>query len=72
MLNASQNLTNLAPFTEASTSNTPASTAGWFAIIPMDLPANRENPTTMFSANSLWTSKKLLGSESWRIISLIS
>src|SRR6266480_4960901 len=34
MLNASQNRTNRAPFTEASISSVPASTAGWFATIP--------------------------------------
>ncbi len=50
MLNASQNRTNRAPFTDASMSSVPASTAGWFATMPTGRPSSRANPTTMLRA----------------------
>ena len=50
MLNASQNRTNRAPFTEASMSSTPARCAGWFATTPTGRPSSRANPTTMLRA----------------------
>src|SRR5260370_1023507 len=62
ILNASQNRTNRAPFTEASMSSTPARNAGWLATIPTDRPSRRAKPTTRFFAKCSWTSKKYLSS----------
>ena len=50
MLKASQVRTNRAAFREAPMSNTPASTAGWFATMPTDWPPRRANPVTMLRA----------------------
>ena len=50
ILNASQNLTNLAAFIDALMSNTPANLDGCCATIPIDLPASLANPTIMFVA----------------------
>ena len=48
MLNASQNLTNLAAFSEALISITPAKSKGWFAIIPTVFPLILEKLVIMF------------------------
>ncbi len=50
ILNASQNLINLAPLTEALISKTPANIEGWFATIPTEMPPILPNPTIKFSA----------------------
>ena len=50
MLNASQKRTKRAPFTDASMSSVPASTAGWLATMPTGRPSSRAKPTTMFFA----------------------
>ena len=50
ILKASQNLMNLAAFTEAFISKTPARTFGCCPIIPTVSPAILENPTNMLPA----------------------
>lgn len=44
MLNASQNLTNLAALTDALISKHPANSVGWLATIPTVRPSNLPNP----------------------------
>ena len=56
MLNASQNRTNRAAFSQESMSSVPARTLGWFATTPIDRPSRRANPTRMFIAKNGWTS----------------
>src|ERR687885_1789060 len=58
MLNASQNLMNLAALFDELMSSAPARYIGWFAMMPIDLPPILANPTMIFSANSSWISKK--------------
>ena len=43
---------------DAVVSIEPASSIGWFATIPTDLPFNRAKPITMFLAYCACTSKK--------------
>ena len=51
MLKASQNLTNLAAFADASMSSTPAIWSGWLATMPTVRPSSLANPTRMLGAN---------------------
>ncbi len=53
-------------------SRQPASTAGWLATMPTDLPFMRAKPMTMFFAKCSCTSKKCLSSTTARMISLMS
>ena len=50
MLKASQNLTNLAAFSDALISNTPASSIGWLATMPVVFPFILANEVIMFVA----------------------
>ena len=50
MLNASQKRMKRAALREESQSNTPAMKAGWFAMIPVEIPLKRAKPTMMFLA----------------------
>jgi hypothetical protein len=52
MLKESQNLTNLAAFTEASISKQPAKFYGWFPTIPTTCPSTSPKPVRMFFAKS--------------------
>ena len=57
MLNASQNRTKRAAFSEASMSRVPANCIGWLATTPTGCPSTRPKPTMMFGANSACTSR---------------
>ncbi len=72
ILKQSQNRTNLAAFSAAFTSITPAWTKGWLATIPTDRPFRRPKPMIMFWAYLALTSKKSLWSSTGRINSFIS
>ena len=50
ILNASQNLTNLAAFLLESISKQPAKTSGWLATTPIVSPFNLINPIKIFFA----------------------
>ena len=57
MLNASQKRTKRAALREAFMSSTPARIFGWFATMPTERPFMCANPTMMFFAQLLWTSR---------------
>ena len=65
MLNASQNLTNRAPFTEELMSRQPAFWLGWFPTTPTVRPFIRAKPTTMFLAYKGIISKNSPSSTTW-------
>ena len=56
MLKQSQNLTNLAAFSDASISKTPALIIGCWATMPTDFPFILASPIMIFSANFSCTS----------------
>ena len=72
MLNASQQRTNRAAFSEDSMSRVPASTFGWFATTPTLRPSSRAKPITMLFAQSGKTSRKSPSSTTLRITSCMS
>ena len=58
MPKASQKRRNRAAFSPASMLSVPAADSGWLAMTSTVRPSTRPKPTTMFGANSGWTSRK--------------
>ena len=56
MLKQSQNRTKRAALVDELMSRVPARTFGWFPTTPTGRPSRRAKPTTMFCAQSAWTS----------------